>query len=69
MPGYMAKILQQFLHPTPKRTEHQPHQHVQAQYGTKVNFTEPKDRTPLLQPNDITKPQQIIVEMFTMQGQ
>ena len=29
MPGYMAKILQRFIHPTPKRPEHQPHQHFQ----------------------------------------
>ena len=60
MLGYMAKILQRFLHTTPKITEHQPHQHVQPQYGTKVQFTEPEYKSPLLQPKDITKLQQII---------
>ena len=56
----MAKLLQQFFHPTPKRPEHQPHQHAQPQYGTKVQFTEPEDKRPLLQPKDITKLQKII---------
>ena len=55
----MAKRFQRFLHPTPKRPYHQPYQHVQTQYGTKVQFTEPKDKTPLLQPKDIAKLQQI----------
>ena len=55
IPDYMAKLIQLFLHSTPKIPEHQPHQHVQPQYGTKVQFTEPKDKTPLLQPKDITK--------------
>ena len=64
MPGYMAKILQKFLHPTPKIPEHQTHQLVQPQYGTKVQFTEPEDKTPLFQPKDITKLQQIIGAML-----
>ena len=64
IPGYMAKLLQRFIHTTPKRPEHKPHQHVQPQYGTKAKFTEPEDKTPLLQPKDITKLQQIIGEML-----
>ena len=64
MPGYIAKILQRFLHPTPKRPEHQPHQYVQPQYGTKVQLTESEDKTHLLQPKDITKLQQIIGMML-----
>ena len=44
MPGYMDKLLQKFLHPTPKVPEYETHQHVQPQYGTKVQFTEPEDK-------------------------
>ena len=36
MSGYMAKVLQRFLHPIPKIPEHHPHQHFQPQYATKV---------------------------------
>ena len=64
MPGYMSKIIHRFVHPTPKRPEHQPHQQVQPQYGTKVHFTEPEDKTPLIQPKDITKLQQIMGAML-----
>ena len=60
VPGYITKLLQHFLHPIPKKPEHQPHCHVQPQYGTKVQLTEPRDKTPFLQPDYITKIQQII---------
>ena len=53
MPGYITKLIQSFLHPIPKKLEHQPHCHVQPQYGTKVQLTEPRDKTPLLQTDDI----------------
>ena len=36
MSGYMAEVLQRFLHPIPKIPEHHPHQHFQPQYVTKV---------------------------------
>ena len=60
MPGYITKLLQRFLHLIPKKPEHQPHCHVQPQYVSKVLLTEPRDKTPLLQPDDITKLQKII---------
>ena len=60
----MAKNLQRFIHTTPKRPEHKPHQHVQPKYGSKAKFTEPEDKTPLLQPKDITKLQKTIGEML-----
>ena len=50
MPGYIAKLLKQFFHPTAKILEHQTHQHVQPQYGTKVQFTEPEDKYPCYNP-------------------
>ena len=45
MPGYISKLLQRFLRPTPQRPDHQPHQHVQTQNGNKVQLTESKDKT------------------------
>ena len=60
MPEYITKLLQRFLHPIPKKPEHQPNCHVQPQYVTKVQLTDPIDKTPLLQPEDITKLQKII---------
>ena len=60
IPGYMAKLLQIFLHTTPKRLDHQLHQHAQPQYGTNEQLTETEDKTPLLQPMDITKLQKIL---------
>ena len=60
IPGYIKKILQSFLHPIPKKPEHQLHCHVQPQYVTKVHLTELGDKTPLLQPDNITKLQKII---------
>ena len=59
MHDYITKLLQYFLHPIPKRPEHQPYCHVQSQYGTKVQLTDQVDKTPLLQPDDITKLQHI----------
>ena len=60
IPGYIKKLIQRFLHPITNKPEHQPHCHFQPQYGTKVQLTEPGDETPFLQPDDITKLQQII---------
>ena len=60
MPGYITKLLQHFLHPTPNKPYHQPHSHVQPQYGMEVHLTKTEAETPLLQPNDITKLPQII---------
>ena len=64
MTGYIAKILQQFIHPTEKKPAHQHHQHVHPQYGTKVQLTEPEDKTLFLQPKDIKKLQQITGAML-----
>ena len=60
MPGYITKLLQRFSHQIPKKPEHQPHCHVQPQYGTKVQLTETREKTTLLQPNNVTKLQKSI---------
>ena len=64
MPGYITKLLQSFPHPIPKKPEHQPHCHVKPRYGIKVQLTDPRDKTPLLQPDDITKLQKIIGDLL-----
>ena len=40
MPGYITKLPQRFLHPIPRKPDHQLHCHVQTKYGTTVKFTE-----------------------------
>ena len=55
MPVYITKTLQRLIHPIPKKPEHQ-----QPQYGSKVQLVDPRVKTPLLQPDDITKLQEII---------
>ena len=60
IPGYITKLLQRVSYPIAKKPEHQPHCHVQPQYGTEVQLIDPRKKTPLLQPEDITKLQKII---------
>ena len=60
MPVYTTKLIQNYLHPIPKKTEHQLHYHVHPQYGTKVQLIEPGYEIPLLQPDNITELRQII---------
>jgi hypothetical protein len=36
MPGYVAKALERFQHPTPTRPQHSPHDWQAPQYGTKT---------------------------------
>ena len=60
MPGYITKLLQRFLHPIPKKPGHQPQCHVQPQYGTMLQLKDSRDKNKLLQPDNITKLQQII---------
>ena len=64
MTGYITKLLQRFSHPTPKKLEHQPHCHVNPQYGIKAQLKKPREKTPSLQPDDIKKTQQIIGAML-----
>ena len=60
MPGYITKLLQRFSRPIPKKQYHQPHCHIKPQYGTKVQLKDPRDKTLLLQPDNMKKIQQII---------
>jgi hypothetical protein len=48
MPGYLAKALQRFKHPTPTRQQNSPHPHIAPQYGAKVQYTPDDDESPPL---------------------
>jgi hypothetical protein len=60
MPGYIAKALERFQHPTPKRAQHSPHEGVSSQYGAQTQLTEPEDTSPPLLPVGIQFLQQVI---------
>jgi hypothetical protein len=38
MPGYIARALQRFVHPTPERPEHAPHDYAAPTYGSRQQF-------------------------------
>jgi hypothetical protein len=38
MPGYIARALQRFIHPTPERPEHAPHDYAAPTYGSRQQF-------------------------------
>jgi hypothetical protein len=60
MPGYVAKALERFQHPTPTRPQHSPHDWQAPQYGTKTQLTDPVDLSPPLPPSGIQFLQQVI---------
>ena len=59
MPGYIAKMLKNFGHRDPTRSEHAPYTHVKPNYGSKVHLTFPEDRAAPLPPKDVKRPEQI----------
>jgi hypothetical protein len=60
MPGYIAKALERFQHPTPRRPQHSPHDWIAPQYGAHTQLTEPEDTSPSLLPASIQFLQQVI---------
>jgi TfoX/Sxy family transcriptional regulator of competence genes len=52
MPGYLAKALQRFKHPTPTKQQNSPHPHIAPQYGAKVQYTPDDDESPPLDKED-----------------
>jgi hypothetical protein len=53
MPGYVAKALERFQHPPPKRPQHSPHDWQAPQYGAKTQLTDKADTSPPLPPSGI----------------
>ena len=60
MPNYVLKALKRFEPPIPTKPQHAPYKHNIPQYGTKVQLTDPPDRTPTLSKEGRLRIQQII---------
>jgi hypothetical protein len=48
MPGYIEKALTRFGHKRPKRKQNSPHKHIAPIYGTRAQYVEPENPSPLL---------------------
>jgi hypothetical protein len=59
MPGYVNTALEEFDHPKPTKSEHQPHRHNPLQFGTKIQLTTPADNSKPLDNKGILCLQQI----------
>jgi hypothetical protein len=60
MPGYVAKALERFQHPTPTRAQHSPHDWQAPQYGVRTQLTDKADTSTPLPPSGIQFLQQVI---------
>ncbi len=60
MPGYIARVLQRFQHPKPSHSENAPHASQPPQYGQKVQYASPPDRSPVLDAANRKQVQEII---------
>ena len=52
IPGYVTAALKRFKHEKPSKPQNQPYPHNPKQYGTKAQYAEPKDNSPLLNKDD-----------------
>jgi hypothetical protein len=59
MPGYVAKALQRFEHPTPSRPQLSPHATNPIQFGVRSQLTETPDTSPPMSVAQIKRLQQI----------
>ena len=59
IPGYMAKALQKFQHPTPKKPQYAPHAWIPPTYGKKLQYALPPETLPLLDKNGTKRVQSI----------
>jgi hypothetical protein len=60
MPGYIAKALHRFQHPTPAKPEHSPHAWTAPNYGTATQLTGPADTSAPLAPAEILRLQEVL---------
>jgi hypothetical protein len=60
MPGYIEKALQRFTHPQPKQPQHAPHMWIAPNYGAKVQYTSPEDKSLPLDKHGIKRLQEVI---------
>ena len=67
MPGYVAKALQRFTHPDPRRPQHAPHPWTAPNYGASIQYADPEDDSKLLDKHG-TKRLQEVVGTFLFYG-
>ena len=60
MPGYIAKTLHRFNHPSPKRPQFSPHKWQRPIYGAAIQYAEEDTTLPPLPPTEVTRIQQIV---------
>jgi hypothetical protein len=60
MPGYVARALHRFQHPSPSQDQHSPHPWTAPTYGVATQLTAPPDNTPALSPGDALRIQEIV---------
>jgi hypothetical protein len=60
MPGYIAKALQRFTHPTPVKPQHSPHRWVAPNYGAKTQYADEEDNSLPVDNNSIKRIQEVI---------
>lgn len=60
MPGYVQTMLDKFEHPKPTKPEYCPYQPNKAQYGVKIQLTDPVDDLPPLSAAEKKKVQSIV---------
>ena len=59
VPGFVAKVLQQYQHPKPSKPQHVPAKAKPIQYGAKIPVEE-RDTTPELSPAGIKRIQDVV---------
>jgi hypothetical protein len=59
MPGYIARALHKFQHPTPNRPKHAPHAWNELVYGRSTQLVALPDESPLLDKSGILRVQSI----------
>ncbi len=52
MPGYLDKAFLKFKHGAPSKKQNSPHPHAIPQYGSKTQYAESQDKSPLLNKED-----------------
>jgi hypothetical protein len=64
IPGYIKAALHKFQHPTPIHPENTPHTWNPPVYGSKTQYIEAQQDSPLLPQKDITQIQQLSGTLF-----
>ena len=60
MPGYIARALQRFQHPTPLAPEHSPHPWQRPNYGAKTHYAPPPDTATSIDATDKLRLQEVL---------